>query len=43
MSAKPILYYIPGSPPARAVVLVAKALNLELDLKYSSMSFIYVK
>lgn len=33
MSAKPTLYYLPSSPPARAVMLVAKAINLELDLK----------
>lgn len=27
------LYYVPGSPPCRAVLLTAKALNLTLNLK----------
>lgn len=31
---KPTLYYIPGSPPARSVVLVARALGVELEMKY---------
>ncbi|KOB76522.1 Glutathione S-transferase 1 [Operophtera brumata] len=29
----PTLYYVPGSSPCRAVLLTAKALNIELDLK----------
>lgn len=29
----PTLYYVPGSAPCRAVLLSAKALNLDLDLK----------
>ncbi|KAH8237434.1 hypothetical protein KR038_011714 [Drosophila bunnanda] len=33
MSSKPILYYAPRSPPCRAVLLTAAALNLELDLR----------
>ncbi|XP_039483599.1 glutathione S-transferase 1 [Drosophila santomea] len=33
MSAKPILYYAPRSPPCRAVLLTAAALGLELDLR----------
>ncbi|KAI8038787.1 glutathione S-transferase 1 [Drosophila gunungcola] len=33
MSAKPILYYAPRSPPCRAVLLTAAALDLELDLR----------
>ncbi|XP_017054431.1 glutathione S-transferase 1 [Drosophila ficusphila] len=33
MSAKPILYYAPRSPPCRAVQLTAAALGLELDLR----------
>lgn len=31
--AKPILYYIIVSPPARACLLTAKALGIELELK----------
>lgn len=27
------LYYVPGSPPCRTVLLAAKALNLNLNLK----------
>lgn len=34
MSDKPILFYVPGSPPVRAVLLVADAMNFQLDLKY---------
>lgn len=34
MSAKPILYQIPLSPPVRAVLLVADAIGLELELRY---------
>lgn len=33
MSSKPILYYLPLSPPARAVALTAAALGVELDIK----------
>ncbi|XP_073845224.1 glutathione S-transferase 1-like [Musca autumnalis] len=33
MTAKPILYYTPGSPPCSSVMLCAGALGLELDLK----------
>lgn len=33
MSSKPILYYAPRSPPSRAVLLIAKQLNLELQLQ----------
>ncbi|KPU76197.1 uncharacterized protein Dana_GF11968 [Drosophila ananassae] len=33
MSAKPVLYYAPRSPPCRAVLLTAAALGLELDLR----------
>lgn len=29
----PTLYYVPGSAPCRAVLLTAKALNLDLELK----------
>lgn len=29
----PDLYYVPGSSPCRAVLLTAKALNLNLNLK----------
>lgn len=34
MSDKPILFYAPGSPAVRAVLLVADAMNFQLDLKY---------
>ena len=27
------IYYLPGSPPCRAVLLTAKALGLEMNLK----------
>lgn len=30
-------YYIPGSAPCRAVLLAAKALNVELNLKYTDL------
>ncbi|KAH8401188.1 hypothetical protein KR009_003559 [Drosophila setifemur] len=33
MSSKPVLYYAPRSPPCRAVLLTAAALDLELDLR----------
>ncbi|XP_062133489.1 glutathione S-transferase 1 [Drosophila sulfurigaster albostrigata] len=33
MSNKPVLYYAPRSPPCRAVLLTAAALNIELDLR----------
>lgn len=33
MSSKPVLYYMTISPPSRAVMLVAAALNVELELK----------
>lgn len=34
-TTKPILYYVPGSPPSRTVLMVARALGLELDTKYA--------
>lgn len=33
MAAKPILYYAPRSPPSRSVLLIAKALNVDLHLQ----------
>ncbi|XP_016984869.1 glutathione S-transferase 1 [Drosophila rhopaloa] len=33
MSAKPIFYYAPRSPPCRAVLLTAAALGVKLDLR----------
>lgn len=33
MSSKPLLYYVIGSPPVHTVLLVAKTIDLELDLK----------
>lgn len=36
--AKPILYFIPSSPPVRTVLLVAKAIDLELDLQLVDLS-----
>lgn len=33
MSSKIILYYISASPPSRSVLLTAKALGIELDLR----------
>lgn len=33
MSSKPILYYMTVSPPSRAVLMVAAALDIELELK----------
>ncbi|XP_017491277.1 PREDICTED: glutathione S-transferase 1 [Rhagoletis zephyria] len=33
MSAKPVLYYSPRSPPSRAVLLTAAAVGVELDLR----------
>lgn len=33
MNSKPQLYYFIGSPPVHSVLLVAKIINLELDLK----------
>lgn len=33
MSSKPVLYYMELSPPSRAVLMVAAALNIELELK----------
>lgn len=33
MSAKPVLYYMTLSPPSRAVMMVAAALDIELELK----------
>nr|AIL29309.1 glutathione S-transferase delta 2 [Cnaphalocrocis medinalis] len=32
------LYYVPGSPPCRAVLLTARALNLNLNLKLVDMN-----
>lgn len=34
---KPILYYIDWSPPSRAVLLVAKIIGIELDIKVISL------
>lgn len=33
MSAKPILYYLPYSPPVRSVLFVAKVLDIDLELR----------
>lgn len=33
MAARPVLYYAPRSPPSRSVLLAARALNLDLELK----------
>lgn len=33
MSSKPVLYYTSLSPPSRAVLMVAAALDIELELK----------
>lgn len=38
MGSKIILYYMPVSPPSRAVVLVAKAINIDLDLRQIDVS-----
>ena len=34
MSSKIILYVIRGSPPCRACVMLARILNLDIELKY---------
>lgn len=31
------LYYVPGSAPCRAVLLAAKALGVDLNLKYTDL------
>lgn len=33
MTSKPILYYVNRSPPCRTVLMVAKAIGVELELK----------
>lgn len=33
MANKPILYYVKRSPPCRAVLMAAKAIGVELELK----------
>lgn len=38
MAQKIILYYMPVSPASRAVVLVAKAINVDLDLREIDIS-----
>lgn len=30
----PILYYVPQSPPCRAVLLLGRLLNIEFDLRF---------
>lgn len=34
---KPILYYIDWSPPSRAVLLAAKIIGIELEIKVVSL------
>lgn len=38
MTKKIILYYMPVSPASRAVVLVANAINIDLDLREIDIS-----
>lgn len=40
MSGKPTLYYAPFSPPARACMITAKLIGLDVDLKYVAVEWI---